>query len=656
MELIYLLLGLQTAAALAGGVFLWRRQSRQTTEIAALREALVQAQAAVAAKPARRAAAGGEVISLRGAPPRAQADPLEPPARSAPKTGASTESIRGLVLGALAFAPALGLAFGASVALVVAIGLVVGAAMLAASLHAAWRAGAWAGVATASVWAIVGLGAGSAETSALSFSIAAALAGVTGLVHAHQMRGAAGAAMAAAMLCATLALGGQIGMIGAAGGAFGFVVAAAAITGAANLRLEGLTLGAFAAALAGLFVLSGQDSAAIWFTPAAAWAGALFFAIAAIRTPQLGPRGALIAGIGVLAPLAAIAALYLAQQGLANRFAAAGAFLVLAGLIGAVIAAAAARRERGLESLKLTLWVLSLGAFAALIAAVALAIPAALAALLFALTALALAAIDLKMPARLRNGFAVLSAAGVAAFAVVSAQQVLTESNAWPAFALIGLGAAAPALALGAAAYAARRRQAPSCEAALELFATLLAIGAASLVLRLLYSGGAFMLTPVSFAELGAHAGICIAAGAALRWRARHGARLLRVGLTYLLWMGALAALTVAALLWLTPFWSARESTAALIGRDTLGFLMPAIALFALWRLWRSRRADLEARISLAAAALLLAAFVTMEVSSADGDANWLGAVAGSLAFALAIAINFIPGVVRRRRQLPQQA
>ena len=52
---------------------------------------------------------------------------------------------------------------------------------------------------------------------------------------------------------------------------------------------------AFAAALAGLFVLSGQASAAIWFTPAAAWAGAVFFGVAAVQTPRLGSRGVAVA-------------------------------------------------------------------------------------------------------------------------------------------------------------------------------------------------------------------------------------------------------------------------------------------------------------------------------------------------------------------------
>src|SRR5690606_28258876 len=108
-----------------------------------------------------------------------------------------------------------------------------------------------------------------------------------------------------------------------------------------NLRLEVVHLAAFVATLVGLLVLSGQQSAAIWFTPAAAWAGALFFAIAFVRVPQLGSRGVALAGTGALAPFAAIAALHDAQHGLANSFAAAGAFLGLATLLGLLIAIAA---------------------------------------------------------------------------------------------------------------------------------------------------------------------------------------------------------------------------------------------------------------------------------------------------------------------------
>ncbi|MEQ1493804.1 MAG: hypothetical protein ABL932_25005, partial [Terricaulis sp.] len=100
--------------------------------------------------------------------------------------------------------------------------------------------------------------------------------------------------------------------------------------------------------------------------------------------------------------------------------------------------------------------------------------------------------------------------------------------------------------------------------------------------------------------------------------------------------------------LWISPFWTARQSPTPFISRDTFGFLVPALVLIAHVQLWRSRSAEVQTRLTLACGGLLLAAFVTLEVTRADGDADWLGAVVGALSFAAAIGVNFVPGVVRR--------
>src|SRR5262249_39839369 len=152
------------------------------------------------------------------------------------------------------------------------------------------------------------------------------------------------------------------------------------IVGAVSLRSEPLHLAGFAATLIGLFVLSGQPSAAIWFTPVTAWAGALFFGVAAVRTPYLGARGMTLAATGALAPLLGIAALYDSHQGLADARAAGAAFIVLALMLGGLIAAAAQRQHRGVAALKMTLWVLAAAAFAAAVAGSLLAFPAPFAA------------------------------------------------------------------------------------------------------------------------------------------------------------------------------------------------------------------------------------------------------------------------------------
>jgi len=659
MELLFALLAIQTAAALAAGVWFWRRLDRQQTEIAELRQALAAQGAAKRAKVAGGRGASAEVIPLA-----VTAEPEEAPTERAqrawnlpatptitvPTPGVSAETARGLTLGILAIAPALGFAFGASVATIIACGLAIGAAMMAIAHRPTWRAAAWAAVATAGTWALIGFALGSAHADPVSYAICASLAAVVGLFHAHHHRISTGVTMALIMTIATLALALQIGMVSAAGAGFGFIVAATAITGALSLRLEGLHFGAFGAALLGLFVLSGQPSAAIWFTPVAAWAGAIFYAIAAIRVPQLGARGLAIAGTGALAPLMAITALYFSQHGLADRYAAAAGFAVLSALLVGVIVAATMRRERGLDGLKATLWVLLTGAFTAFAAAVSMALPPAVAAPVFALAALALSAIDLGLPSRAWRAFACLCSIFAVIGAVGAAQILLAETSAWPAFALIGSGVAAPALILGAAAWAAKRRDARLSAGFLECAVILLAVFAADLAVRVIYAGGAVMLQPISFAELGAHVSVWLLASLIVRARARHGVRQVRVALSNMKLVVAIGVMLTATALWATPFWAARDGAASLLSRDTLGFLAPGLVLLAHAWLWRKRAAEAQTRITLAAGSLLVAAFLTLEVTRADGDADWLGAVIGALSFAAAIGVNFVPGVIRRRQ------
>lgn len=658
MELLFALLAIQTAAVLAAGVYVWRRLDRQQTEIAELREALA-AKGAKRAKVAGARGATADVIPITPAPEPEEA-PIEraqrvwslptTPTITVPTPGVSVETARGLTLGFLAVAPAIGFAFNASTATIIACGLAIGAAMMAIAHRPMWRAAAWAAVATSGAWALIGFALTSAHTEPASYSICAALAAIVGLFHAHHHRVSTGVTMALVMTVAVLALSLQIGMVSPAGIAFGFIIAATAIAGAMSLRLEGMHFGAFGAALLGLFVLSGQPSAAIWFTPAAAWAGAIFFAIAAIRVPQLGARGLALAGTGALAPLMAITALYVSQHGLADRYAAAGGFAVFSALLIGVIAASTMRRDRGLDALKATLWVLMAGVFAAFAAAVSMALPAVLAAPAFALAALALSAVDLGLPSRAWRAFACLCSIFAAIFAVATAQVLLSETSSWPEVALIGVGVALPAMLTGAAAWAAKRREARVSAGFLESVVILLAVFAADLAVRVIYAGGAVMLQPISFAELGAHASVWLAAALIVRLRARHGVRRVRIAFSNVMLVVTLGVLLTAAALWMTPFWTPRQSTTAFISRDTLGFLAPSLLLFAHLWLWRQRGAEVQTRLTLAAASLLLAAFVTLEVTRSDGDADWLGAVVGALSFAAAIGVNFIPGIVRQRQ------
>lgn len=661
MELLFALLAIQTAAILAAGVYGWRRLENQKAEIEELRQALAVGAGKRAKVASARGGSSADVISLSvGAELEMATAPSEraqrawslpvAPTLTVPFPGVSTETARGLTLGILAIAPALGFAFNASTPTIIACGLAIGAAMMAIAHRPLWRAAAWAAVATSGAWALIGFAIGSAHADTASYSICIALAAATGLAHAHHHRVSTGITMALIMTIAALALALQVGMVSPAGIAFGVIVAASAITGALSLRLESLHLGAFGAALLGLFVLSGQPSAAIWFTPAAAWAGAIFYAIAAIRVPQLGARGVAIAGTGALAPLMAITALYASQHGLADHYAAAGGFAVLSALLVGVIAAATMRRERGLDGLKATLWLLMAGAFTAFAAACALALPPALAAPAFALAALALSTIDLDLPSRAWRAIACLSSIFATIFAFATAQVLLSEVSAWPAFALIGAGVAAPAAIVGAAAWAAKRRDARASGGFLEGVAIILAVATADLAIRVIYSDGATLLEPISFAELGAHMGAWLIVSLVVRMRARHGMRRVRIVFSNVMLILALGVLLTTSALWMTPYWASRQAVAPFVSRETLGFLVPALALLAHARLWHIRGAELQTRLTLGAGALLLAAFVTLEVTRADGDADWLGAVIGALSFAAAIGVNFIPGVIRRRQ------
>src|SRR5262249_2433256 len=152
-----------------------------------------------------------------------------------------------------------------------------------------------------------------------------------------------------------------------------------------------------------------QESAAIWFTPAAAWVGALFLAIAAVRVPQLGARGGALALTGALAPFATITALHVAQHGLADNYAAAGAYLVLALVLAGIVVLTALRRDRGVAAMRFSLWVLVAGAFFSVAGAIATALPTPVQAPAFALGAVALLGLDLRLRNTVWRAFAIIA-------------------------------------------------------------------------------------------------------------------------------------------------------------------------------------------------------------------------------------------------------
>jgi hypothetical protein len=658
---LILLLALQTVLALAGFVYLWRRIDRMSGEIAQLRRALGAARPA--ARRTRRAQAGEVTpigddaeFELADATPLVADAPLDRAARAwglqsegvaqpLKNLALAPETLRGLVLALMATAPAFAFFFGADASLIVASGLTMAAAMMLVALRPMWRAAAWAAVLTAGAWALLGFALGAAHADAMGYSVCVAIAGAAGLAHAHLQRATPGATMALTMSAAALALASQTGMVGPAGAAFGAIVALAAMIGAMSLRLEAMHLAAFGAAVIGLFVLSGQDSAAIWFTPAAAWAGALFLGIAVVRVPQLGARGLALAGTGAFGPFGAIAALHAAEHGLAAPAHAATAFLALAAALAGIIAATALRRARGLAALRFTLWMLMLGAFVAAACAIVIGLPAALVSAAFAAVALGLAALNLRLPDAAWRTFAVTAGLFALAFAAVSARLLLSESGSWAAWAIVLAAFVLPSALAGAAAFIATRSKATATAGLFEAIAIVLAVAAANLILRLAFSGGATLLQPIGFVEASAHCAIWLIAALVIGSRADAGAKAVRLAAVNTLGILALAGMALASALWMTPYWTVRGADAAPLSRETLGFLMPGMLFWAHWVFWRARGADLQTRLALGAGALLLAAFLTLEAMRAEALPEWAAAMAGAISFALALGINFARGV-----------
>lgn len=660
---LWILLTLQAAMALALG-FLWRRHAVLRQQVNELRERLAAAEAPrSAARRARAVEASRSTATESGtaivAVGRTNSGPIARAARAwglidrpqaAANAPAQSETTHAIALGIAAAAPGLGFFVGVATPLIVAIGLLVAMAMLLLGLRQSWRVGEWASVITAGAWAVLGFAIGAAQSAPFTYSAFVAMTGVAGLLHADRRSAGPGAVMALAMAIMALALASQVGMIGAAGCAFAAIVATAAIVGANSLRLEAMHMAAFGAALIGLFVLSGQEAAAIWFTPVAAWSGALFFAVAAVRVPQLGARGIALAGTGALAPLLAVAALHWARHGLADHTAAAGAFAIMALLLGGLIAVSAARRSNGISALKATLWVLTIASFIAMAAAINLALPPQLASPAYALVALGLCLLNLRIPDAAWRTFALVALACAAFNSFGAIQLALTESKDWPAWALNLTGLAAPAIMCGLATSIAKRAEARMTAGAFEAASLLLGVAAADLAVRLFFSEGATLLQPITFLEAGTHVSLWLLASlfaAGLSHRDTGGVRKVAA-----LGLGAMAliAIALAGVLWLTPYWPAREPLREELGYAPLGFLAPALIAWAHWVFWRARGAEIETRLALGAGGLLLAGFATLEAVRWEGAPEWAGALVSAGAFVLAITLNFAPGVTARPR------
>ncbi|MBI3438208.1 MAG: hypothetical protein HY054_06090 [Proteobacteria bacterium] len=672
-------LAFQLFALVIGGALLWSRTERQAREIASLRQALelLKAGAMPPARPVAKPRANVVAIPGRASVLSTVSRDAAPPSPASSRWRLSLPApiakaivpippatARGTALGLASSLPALALFFASNHALVVACGLSIAAGMMLLAFNPSLRSAAWASVFTGGAWALIGFAMQVAHAQPLTYCIALMLPAAAGLAYALLREPTPGATLALIMSSAALALGSQIGMVGEPGVAFAMIVSLAAIAGATSLRAESIHLAAFVATLIGLFVLSGQESAAIWFTPVTAWAGALFLGIAAVRVPRLGARGVALAGTGALAPLLAIAALNASHQGLADPRAAGAAFLGLAALLGGLITLTTQWRGRGVSAMKLTLWVLACAGFASAVTGVFFALPAPLAATAFAAIACGLAVIDRRFTSSAWRTFACIASIFALFEALSSIALVLRESPAWDGRLVVAFGLAIPSALTGSAALLAHRSGAAFTASLCKVASVMLSVLTADVLLRLIFSNGAPLMQPIGFVEAGFHVAAWLMLALFVAARAsRRDATAVRTNTAMLLGAAALVTSALIAVLWLTPYWEtmppARAPWAAL-HFNGLGFIAPALLFWAHWVFWRARGSNVRTRIALGAAAILSACFITLEAMhprDAVASPDTLSALIGALSFAAAIVVNFAPGVTAgaRRRSYLQE-
>ncbi len=655
--ILLLALGAQLVVFGAGFALLWRKLHRTENELLELRRVVEAVELAMGREraAARKSRAKAEAALAVSGTMRGAAPPAPERAWSAPVARLVPEGPPLIVVdepetphwftpqlqfitttGALTLLPLVGLLFGWGFEILAPAGLLIAGALALSGLREDWNNTAWVAAAGGILWSLIGLGTNTAMFAPIAFSSAATFAAGAGLAHLTLRESQRGAVLAGGMGVALLWLGASIGMISAAGAGLAGLVTAAALLGARNLRSEPLLYSAFAASGLGLFVLSAQEGAAIWFTPAAALAGILFLAIAFVRVPQLGPRGGAIAGTGAAASMFAVGALYVSQHGLANPWAASAGFLALAAVFAGIITLAAQRRGGDVQRLKLTLWVLGFTGFASIASAIFIVAPTPLCAALMAALALGFTLLDLRFRTLAWRVFTAASLAFAAMAAWNSAESFLTTLPIWPRWAIILVAFAAPSALAAAAAHIAR----PAAKLSADVFETFAIIGAIAtgiMTLRFAFSPAEFSLLPLGFLEAGAQ--IALLLGASLALAATQRREL--AGLTLIL---ALSLGAVASAFWLTTEWIERPYAAL----APYGFALMAAPLWAHFFYWRNRAANARTRVTFAAAALATAAFITLLIVNAmekpSMDALTLGLC--TALFAIALGASFAPQIV----------
>ncbi|MES1197300.1 MAG: hypothetical protein ABUL55_01630 [Pseudomonadota bacterium] len=556
----------------------------------------------------------------------------------------SPEIARALIVVCALAAPLIGFVVDAPLVMITSWALGIASVVSLVSLRAAWRHTAWFATVAAGAWATAGYLAGVDVAVAPFYCGGLVLAAASGLLQARLRQPASpGLGLALFMSIAALATGLTLGLVGPAGIAFSLIVALAALTGATTLRLEPLNIVALLGAGIGLYVLSGQPGADIWFTPAATLAGAWFLGLAFVGVPLRGPRGLALAATGTIAPVFAVTSLYQAGHALETPFAGAVGFAALAVLFLGLLTLAA-RRQASIGDLKLTLWALGVPLAGASVAACALALPPPFLAVALAAIALAFILADVRWP----NMFWPVAAASLSLGALVSAANIAITFGAarstWNPL-VIALGAfAAPALLFATAAHFVHVRR-PRAGAWFEAIAIGGATATLAALTRIAFSGDMPALQPVSFVETGADAAIWLLLGLGLSARASHGAGLIRKGAAALLTSAGLIVVAASLIVWLSPWWGLDMVSRPDL-HPPLGFAAPATALWAHWLYWRHADQQPRARFFFASAGVATAAWITLELvwRRASGD-SWLLPALGAGAFVGAVALNFVPGL-----------
>jgi uncharacterized membrane protein len=685
--LLAAVLAIQACAFCAGFVLVLRRLDRMRADISAMRSLLDDiAQSRAAPARRKRALAGAfheqdaddieeaQPVALIGAA-RGRRGPrlwphVEPEARSvAAGPRFAPEALRAIGVALLAFAPAAALAVHAPLVLAIAICLCATLAALALSTRALWRPAAWIGALSGGGWALAALLGGAAQAAPLALAAALVAAGAGGLVFARtQERAVPGLALVGFMIAAAIAGGAEDNLVSPFGAAFAALVALGAVIGLSAPRLELVHVGAFVAACFGLSWVSGATQADIWMAPAAGWMGALFLALAALRAPQLGAQGLVVAATGAAAPLIAVASLYAAKHGLGAPSWAAAALLAIAVALGAILAHAA-RRAGAMAELGWTAWVLGAAAIGACVSAAALATHAPSLAGVLALLALGLALIDRRAPHPLWRAGAVALCLATAGATVAAARQFLAGVPGAPPLWLIGAGVAAPSACATMTAILLRRR-APRAAALFEAFAMLSGAAAVAFLIRCLFSNGAPLLEPVGFAEAGLSGAACLAAslGAGELMRRKPRRRLRRVAAALFAGAGVATCVIGAACLF-NPWWGIKPSPASgwpLLNLLLLGYAAPAVAGAAHFLFWRAHKRPAFAHAALVFTALMGGLWLALEwrrwFAGAALDIGQLGAAeAAGLAAIVgatigAVVLLWAPRGAGRQLGPPQQA